>query len=56
MDSDLLSQNFVCCKSDPNAYMLRMVVSLLLLVMYVDDFLITGCSTSVIAVVKRIIH
>jgi hypothetical protein len=36
--------------------MLRMVVSLLLLVMYVDDFLITSCSTSVIAAIKRILH
>jgi hypothetical protein len=36
--------------------MLRMTDSLLLLVMYVDDFLITGCSTSVIVVFKRILH
>jgi hypothetical protein len=36
--------------------MLRMTDSLLLLVMYVDDLLITSCSTSVIAVVKRILH
>jgi hypothetical protein len=56
MDSYLLSQNFVRCKSDLNVYMLRMADSLLLLVLYVDDFLITGCSTSVIVVVKRILH
>jgi hypothetical protein len=56
MDSYLLSQNFVCCKSDPNVYMLRTVDSLLLLVLYVDDLLITGCSTSVIVAVKRILH
>jgi hypothetical protein len=36
--------------------MLRMNDSLLFLVMYVDDLLITGCSNSVIAVVKRILH
>jgi hypothetical protein len=30
MDSYLLSQNFVRCKSDPNVYMLRMVDSLLI--------------------------
>jgi hypothetical protein len=36
--------------------MLRMVDSLLLLVLYVDDFLITGCSTLMITVVKRILH
>jgi hypothetical protein len=36
--------------------MLRTVDSLLLLVLYVDDFLITGCSTSVTATFKRILH
>jgi hypothetical protein len=56
MDSYLLSHNFVHCKSDLNVYMLRMVDSLLLLVWYVDDLLITGCSTSAIAAVKRILH
>jgi hypothetical protein len=50
------SQNFVRCKSYLNVYMLRTVDSLLLLVLYVDDLLITGCSTSVIAAVKRILH
>jgi hypothetical protein len=56
MESYLLSQNFVRCKSDPNFYMLRTNDSLLLLVMYVDDLLITGCSTSAIVAVKRILH
>ena len=56
MDSYLLSQNFVHCKSDPNVYILRTVDSLLLLVLYVDYFLITRCSTSTIAIVKRILH
>jgi hypothetical protein len=56
MDSYLLSQNFVHCKSDPNVYILRTVDSLLLLVLYVDDLMITGCSTSVIGAVKRILH
>jgi hypothetical protein len=36
--------------------MLRMTDSLLLLVLYVDDLLITSCSTSAIAAVKRILH
>jgi hypothetical protein len=36
--------------------MLRTTDSLLLLVLYVDDLLITVCSTSMIAVVKRILH
>jgi hypothetical protein len=56
MDSYMFSQNFVHCKSKPNVYMLRMVDSLLLLVLYVDDLLITGCSTSTIAAIKRILH
>jgi hypothetical protein len=56
IESYMLSPKFVRCKSDPNFYMLRTTDSLLLLVMYVDDFLITGCSTSVIVAVKRILH
>jgi hypothetical protein len=36
--------------------MLRMVDSVLILVLYVDDLLTTGFSTSVIAAVKRILH
>jgi hypothetical protein len=36
--------------------MLRTANSLLLLVLYVDDLLIIGCSTSVIVAVKRILH
>jgi hypothetical protein len=56
MDSYLLSQNFVHCKSYLNVYMLRMVDSLLVLVLFVDDLLITGFSTSTIFVVKRILH
>jgi hypothetical protein len=56
MESYLLSHKFVCCKSDPNFYMIRMDDSLLLLLLYVDDFFIIGFSTSAIAVVKRILH
>jgi hypothetical protein len=56
MDSYMLSRDFVHCKSDLNVYMLRMIDSLLLLVLYVDDFLIISCSTSMIAAVKRILH
>jgi hypothetical protein len=56
MDSYLLSDKFVHFNSYPNVYMLNMVDSILLLVMYVDYLLITGCSTSKIVVVKRIMH
>lgn len=56
MDSFLLSQNFERCKSDPNVYMLRTHDSLLILVLYVDDLLITGSSASNIVAVKRALH
>jgi hypothetical protein len=56
MESYLFSQNFVHCKSDLNVYMIRTTNSFLLLVLYVDDLLITGCSTSMIVAVKRILH
>jgi len=45
MDSYLLSQKNLHCRSDPNVYMLMTVDSLLLLVLYVDDLLITSFST-----------
>lgn len=56
MDSFLLSQKFERCKYDPNVYMLRTYDSLLILVLYVDDLLITGSSASAIAAVKRSLH
>jgi hypothetical protein len=56
MDSYLLSQSSVHCKSDLNVYMLGTLDSLLLLVLYVDDLLIIGCSTSAIVAFKRILH
>jgi hypothetical protein len=56
MDSYLLLENFVCCKSDLNVYMLRMVDSLLFFFLYVDDLLIIGCLNSMIVAAKRILH
>jgi hypothetical protein len=56
MDSYLLSQNFIRCKSDLNVCMLRMADSLLLLFLYVDDLLIIECSILAIVAVKRILH
>jgi hypothetical protein len=56
MDSYLLSHDFVRCKSDCNVYMLRTTDSLMILVLYVDDLLITGSSASTIVVVKDILH
>jgi hypothetical protein len=56
MDSYLFSHKFLHCKSDPNIYMLRTTDSLLLLVLYVDDLMIIGCSTSMIVAIKKILH
>ena len=56
MDSYLLSQGFIHWKSDPNVYMLRSIDSLLIIVLYVDDLLITGSLVSTIIVVKTILH
>ena len=56
MESFLLSQNFERCKSDPNVYMLRTHDSLLILVLYVDDLMITDSSVSAIVALKRALH
>ena len=56
MDSYLLSHDFVRCKSDSNVYMLRTIDSVIILVLYVDDLLITNSSASTIALVKYILH
>jgi hypothetical protein len=56
MDVYLLSQHFFRCKSDPNIYMLRTSNSLLIIIIYVDDLLITRSLASKIIVVKDILH
>jgi hypothetical protein len=56
MDSYLISHDFVRCKYDSNVYMLRTTNSVMILVLYVDDLLITGISASAIALVKDISH
>jgi hypothetical protein len=61
MDSYLISYNFVHWNYNPNVYMLRMVDSLLLLVLYVDDLLIIDLLiidfwTLAIVAIKRIMH
>jgi hypothetical protein len=56
IDAYFLSQHFVRCKSDPNVYMLRTSDSLLILALYVDDLLIIGSLTSVIAMIKGTLH
>jgi hypothetical protein len=56
MDTYFLYQHFFRCKSYPNVYMLRTSDSLLILVIYVDDLLITRSSASTIVAVKDILH
>ena len=52
IDSFLLSLNFVRCKSDPNVYLKLANGSLMIIVLYVDDLLITGISKAEIASLK----
>ena len=52
MDSFLLSVGFTWCHSNPYVYILQQGDSLLFLVLYVDDLLITGSSSPTIKVVK----
>ena len=44
IDGFLLSLNFVRCNSDPNVYLKLIHGSLMIIVLYVDDLLITGIS------------
>jgi hypothetical protein len=52
----MLSHNFLRSKYDQSVYMIRTIDSLLILVLYLDDVLIIGFSTSSIVAVKRILH
>lgn len=56
MDSYLLSQKFLRCKSDSNVYFLKKIDSLLIIVLHVDDLLIIGSSASVITEIKTALH
>ena len=52
IDGFLLSLSFVQCKSDPNVYLKLIHGSLMIIVLYVDDLLITGSSKKEIASLK----
>ena len=52
IDGFLLSLSFVRCKSDPNFYLKLIHGSLMIIVLYVDDLLITGISKKEIASLK----
>ncbi len=52
MDSFLLSEGFTRCHSGSNVYILQKDDSHLILVLYVDELIITGSTSSIIACVK----
>ena len=52
IDSFLLSPSFVRCNSDPNVYLKLIHDSLKIIVLYVDDLLITGSSKKEISSLK----
>ena len=54
--SFLLSLNFVRCKSDKNVYLKLINGSLMIIMLYFDDFLITGSSKDDIASLKGAIN
>ena len=52
IDGFLLSSSFVRCKYDPNVYLKLIHGYLIIIVLYVDDLLITGISKKEIASLK----
>ena len=56
MDAFLLSQNFQMCKSNPNVYTQQYDDHLIIIVLYVDDLLITSSIVTSISVIKTTLH
>ena len=56
MDAFLLSQNFQRCKSDPNVFIQQFDGNLIIIVLYVDDLLITGSIVASISAIKTTLH
>ena len=56
MDNFLLSLGFVRCKSDPNVYLQHIGDALQVIVLYVDDLLITGSRTKEIGSIMSSLH
>ena len=56
MDSFFLSQNFERCKSDPNVYLQLYEGNFLIILLYVDDILITEITLASIAFIKTALH
>jgi hypothetical protein len=56
MDSFLLSIGFIRCKYDLNVYFMQHDDSLFMMVLYIDDLLMTGNLTSTIDSEKSALH
>ena len=56
MDAFLLSQNFQRCRSDPNVYLKQNYGHIIIIILYVDDLLITGIIVSSISAIKTDLH
>ena len=56
MDAFLLSQNFQRCRSDLNLYLQQHDGHLIIIVLYVDDLLITGSTIASISAIKTALH
>ena len=56
MDAFLLSIGFIRCKSDPNVYLQQIGIVLQVIVLYVDDLLITGSGNTSIGSIKASLH
>ena len=56
MDSFLLSQNFEICKYDTNVYLHKYEGNCFIIVMYVDDILITRSTLVSINFIKTTLH
>ena len=56
MDAFLLSQNFQRCKSDTNVYIQNYDGNFIIVVLYVDELLITGSTVASITTIKTALH
>ena len=56
MDVFLLLQKFQSYRSDPNVYLKKYDSNLIIIVLYVDDLLITGSIVASISAIKTALH
>jgi hypothetical protein len=53
MDSSLIATGFYGCHSDPNVYTKKVGIHLIILVLYVDDLILTGSDSKLLNHVKN---